>query len=203
MKYHNLDSYLILDPCVVEHWLSTSINLNSNYLPIFNEEFDIELKNVGPFIFKYSADSLFGKWIMDECIEKDFGILLVCDTDIIEIANHFRQFIRITTPDYILSYFRFYDPRVLRIFLPTCDAGQLREFFGPVTYYFCADDDPAFFLVYSLRYGQLHTERVSVEDALNNPAALTDPAPPAPPAAYSPTPPTPPPGRPVIIIRRK
>ncbi|HEY2399507.1 MAG TPA: S1 RNA-binding domain-containing protein, partial [Steroidobacteraceae bacterium] len=31
--------------------------------------------------------------------------------------------------------FRFYDPRVLRPFLPSCEAGQMREMFGPVEHF--------------------------------------------------------------------
>jgi hypothetical protein len=37
--------------------------------------------------------------------------------------------------------FRFYDPRVLGPFLPTCDAAQLREMFGPVTAYMTESPD--------------------------------------------------------------
>ena len=29
-------------------------------------------------------------------------------------------------------YFRYYDPRVLRSFLPTCSPAQLKQMFGPV-----------------------------------------------------------------------
>jgi hypothetical protein len=28
--------------------------------------------------------------------------------------------------------FRFYDPRVMRVFIPTCDAEQRKEFFGKI-----------------------------------------------------------------------
>ena len=61
-------------------------------------------------------------------------------------------------------YFRFYDPRVLRIFLPTCDAAQLKEFFGPVAHFICEDEDPAFGLVFSLEQGKLKTEKVPVKE---------------------------------------
>ena len=29
-------------------------------------------------------------------------------------------------------YFRFYDPRVLRVYLPTCSSSELKGVFGPV-----------------------------------------------------------------------
>ena len=32
--------------------------------------------------------------------------------------------------------FRFYDPRVMRIFIPTCDAEQRTEFFGNIQHFF-------------------------------------------------------------------
>ncbi len=198
--------YLILDGARLERHLEEGKSLNELHRSLYRGETDPAVEDAGPFLFSFPHAPEFKTWFLENGLHDYWGILVETPISFEEVYRHFRKFLMVRTEDGQQLYFRFYDPRVLRIFLPTCDAGQLREFFGPVTYYFCADDDPAFFLVYSLRYGQLHTERVSVEDALNNPAALTDPAPPAPPAppaAYSPTPPTPPPGRPVIIIRRK
>ena len=37
-------------------------------------------------------------------------------------------------------YFRYYDPRVLRIFLPTCSAAQLKQMFGPVDAFLAESD---------------------------------------------------------------
>jgi hypothetical protein len=37
-------------------------------------------------------------------------------------------------------YFRFYDPRVLQAFLPTCTAEQLNGFFGPISRFFFQSD---------------------------------------------------------------
>ena len=36
--------------------------------------------------------------------------------------------------------FRFYDPRVLRKFLPTCNADELQTFFGKVETFFAEDE---------------------------------------------------------------
>jgi hypothetical protein len=33
-------------------------------------------------------------------------------------------------------YFRYYDPRVLRVYLPTCNASELQILFGPVARYY-------------------------------------------------------------------
>ena len=39
-------------------------------------------------------------------------------------------------------YFRYYDPRVLRVFLPTCTPAQLKHMFGPADA-FLAENEPA------------------------------------------------------------
>src|SRR5947209_7089547 len=46
--------------------------------------------------------------------------------------KHFRHFLLVETEDGKLLYFRFYDPRVLRAFLPTCNSDESSEFFGPI-----------------------------------------------------------------------
>jgi hypothetical protein len=56
----------------------------------------------------------------------------------------------IVTDDDEVMFFRYYDPRVLRIFLPTCSKEQLKEFFGAVEYFICEDEDPGYGLVYAV-----------------------------------------------------
>ena len=46
--------------------------------------------------------------------------------------RHFRQFLRVRDEAGREFFFRFYDPRVLRVYLPTCNSEELRTFFGPV-----------------------------------------------------------------------
>jgi hypothetical protein len=61
-------------------------------------------------------------------------------------------------------YFRFYDPRVLRMFIPTCDRAQLSEFFGEIDYFITQDEDPDFALKFSLVQGTLSIEKINYAD---------------------------------------
>ena len=57
--------------------------------------------------------------------------------------------------------FRWYDPRVLRVYLPTCTVGELREVFGPARAFLVEDVDPGVLLRYELADdGRLATTRV-------------------------------------------
>jgi len=46
------------------------------------------------------------------------------------MRQHFRRFITVHDESGKPLLFRYYDPRVLRTFLPTCNAKELAEIFG-------------------------------------------------------------------------
>lgn len=60
------------------------------------------------------------------------GILLVSSADPKALREHLGGLFRVTDERDHKFYFRFYDPRVLRVYLPTCTADEARQFFGPV-----------------------------------------------------------------------
>jgi len=49
-----------------------------------------------------------------------------------EVRTHFRSLLMVKNHENVAVYFRFYDPRVLRSFLPICKPDQIPEMFGPV-----------------------------------------------------------------------
>ena len=80
-----------------------------------------------------------------------------------ETSRHLEKSILVKTESEKEYFFRFYDPRVLRIFLPTCNAEQLKEFFGPVEQFICEDANPDFALVFSLEENVLITGRLPIK----------------------------------------
>ena len=64
-------------------------------------------------------------------------------------------------PDFQPLYFRYYDPRVLRVYLPTCDADELRTLFGPISRLLCEDEEGGL-LKFWLAGGQLGSERIDL-----------------------------------------
>jgi len=61
-----------------------------------------------------------------------FGIYLASRAGLHALRRHLRSLLEVRSPERTRLFFRYYDPRVLRSFLPTCDAAQLRELFGPI-----------------------------------------------------------------------
>lgn len=59
-------------------------------------------------------------------------------------------------------FFRYYDPRVLRIYLPICMPAELDTIFGPVARYLLEDQKSGMLLCYEQDHGELLTRQVAL-----------------------------------------
>jgi hypothetical protein len=57
------------------------------------------------------------------------------------MRRHFRSLLTVHDETGKPMIFRFYDPRVMQNYLPTCNSGELETFFGKVDVYFAEDGD--------------------------------------------------------------
>ena len=99
-----------------------------------------------------------------ECLAKEswgnsWGIFFRAPVEFAAVRGHLRRFLTVRMPEGKTAYFRFYDPRVLRDFLPSWTATELVEFFGPVEG-FVLDESERAGMLYFLRGEQLEMRPV-------------------------------------------
>ena len=91
------------------------------------------LAAVAPYLVRLPP----GSPLLDALLERgrgaSWGVYLTCDLPFAEVRRHLRRFLVAETEDGQALYFRFYDPRVLRPYLPSCTPAELGAFFGPVS----------------------------------------------------------------------
>lgn len=75
------------------------------------------------------------------------GILLGCAADLRDVWEHLREVFLVSDEGGNEFYFRYYDPRVLRGFLPSLTGAEARQFFGPVRRFYAEADSGAELLV--------------------------------------------------------
>jgi pSer/pThr/pTyr-binding forkhead associated (FHA) protein len=95
-----------------------------------------------PYLVRLPLESPFLPSLVKEGWGKSWGVYLTSARSFTEVRKHLRHFLLVQTPEGKQMYFRFYDPRVLRIYLPTCTAEEAREFFGPVFAYSLEGKNP-------------------------------------------------------------
>jgi len=78
------------------------------------------------------------------------------------VRRHFHALLRVRMPEGDVAIFRFYDPRVFRVFLPTGSPAQLKEFFGPFDAFWVEDEDAAALLRFRLEGGRLERTRIAL-----------------------------------------
>lgn len=90
-----------------------------------------------PFLIALSFQSGFADWLFTHW-GRNYGILLQARVSFDEAWKHFRSFLLVKDEAGKKYRFRFYDPRVLRAFLPSCSPQEAEGFFGPTVSYYAA-----------------------------------------------------------------
>lgn len=113
--------------------------LNPEHTCLYEGDSERFLSAVAPWLFNLEHGSAFAQWVAENGSTQSWGVLLRCAEDSVQLYKHLRNFLIVESEDGHEMYFRYYDPRVLRVFLPTCEREQLHAFFGPIEAFVAED----------------------------------------------------------------
>jgi len=131
-------AYAILDGALIDG-LSNKLDVEAaHYVCLYRGNIEPWLERVAPYLVRIERGSKLFEWISTNGWGNHWGIFLTSEAPMRELRKHFRQFLLVAIPDQDAPvYFRYYDPRVLSNFLPTCTPGELDQVFGPVKDFYC------------------------------------------------------------------
>jgi hypothetical protein len=102
-------------------------------------------------------DELFRAW-RDEGWGRSWGITFRSAAALSELRRHFRKNLQAMMPDGAVALFRFYDPRVWRMYLPTCQGDDLANWFAAVEEYQVETEDGLGSIRYRMGAGALEIQ---------------------------------------------
>lgn len=155
-------THILLDAARMADKIETAKELNATHDSLYRGGSEESLSSVAPYIFRFQNNSEFAQWFMENGWGNSWGLMIKSNFSLPELHKHFRKFLLVATEDGKKLYFRFYDPRVLRIFLPTCNATQIRELFELVDYFLMEDENPEFVLKFWQENGILKSQKITV-----------------------------------------
>ena len=133
------------------------VQIRSLFLP----ELQARLWNVSPYLVPIDlAGDYLENWARRW--GESAGVLLVSAAEEEPLYQHLRKIFVVQDEQQQEFFFRFYDPRVLRNFLPTCSPAQLDEFFGPVEAIAVESDAGEALLRFTKQNGKLMEERLNL-----------------------------------------
>jgi hypothetical protein len=134
-------------------------SLRPEFECLYRGDLEPDLAEIAPYLVRLDAGSEFTDWVLAEGWGKHWGVFAVTSADLRAMRMHLRRFVMVHDAEGKPLYFRYYDPRVLRTYLPTCNSKELEEFFGPVAKYVGESEQPGALLEFRSEAGALVVDR--------------------------------------------
>jgi hypothetical protein len=119
-----------------------------------------ELEVAAPYLVQLEYDDRLTRRILEQGWGNSWGIFLKSSTSLKKLRRHLREFLIVNAAGKRML-FRYYDPRVLRIYLPTCTSNELRTVFGPIETFWMESGDADNLLEFSIENGKLREHSYS------------------------------------------
>ncbi len=120
------------------------------------------LLEAAPHLVRLAALSPYTRWYVSQGWGRNWGIFAQSKARLAELRRHFQGLMQVRSESGRALTFRFFDPRVLRVYLPTCTAKELAAVFGPVERFFVESAEPGELLRFGLDDGRLVQTRIAL-----------------------------------------
>jgi hypothetical protein len=150
--------FTILDGASVPDLPQNLATYDPDHVCLYRGELGPDMAEVAPYLVILEQDSPFTDWVLANGWGRHWGIFGTTQAELPSLKKHFQNFIMVHDETGRSLYFRYYDPRVLRRYLPTCQPNELTFFSGPVESYFIEDQDPTDARKFSFAAGSLQED---------------------------------------------
>ncbi len=136
-----LNAYAILDgaaiPDLLDHLYGDE---PPEFMCLYAGELEPDMAECAPYLVELKSGTPFTTWLISQGWGKSWGIFATSTEEIDVLRRHFRNFLMVKNPEGQTLYFRYYDPRVFSVYLPTANAEECETIFGPVTAFYCESE---------------------------------------------------------------
>jgi hypothetical protein len=162
--------FAVLDGASVPDLLASLRERQPEYICLYRGELKPDIAEVAPYLVRLETDAEFTSWLLGKGWGKHWGIFALTFADLPEMRRHLRSFLTVYSEEGKPMLFRYYDPRVLRVYLPTCTDAELVKVFGPIEAFLLEDEKPQMLLRLRAPAGLLKQERIALSEDQAAPA---------------------------------
>lgn len=116
---------------------------------LWSGDLEPDLEEVAPYMVQLEPNSAFTDWLIKEGWGNHWNIFVESPLDPKAFRKQIRKLLLVRSPEGKSLVFRFYDPRVMDIFVPTCDEEQLEELFEGLSFIYLQSVDSGDFKKFS------------------------------------------------------
>jgi hypothetical protein len=153
------NTFAVLDGASVPGLLEKLEQWKPEHVCLYRGELKPDLAAAAPYLVRLEPESEMTEWILAKGWGNHWGIFATSEADLQAMRQHFRRLLTVYDEKGKPLLFRFYDPRVLRVYLPTCNPQELSTMFGPVIGYVAEDEPATRILSFRAHDGKLNTRQ--------------------------------------------
>jgi Domain of unknown function (DUF4123) len=127
-----MKTWMILDAARDERILRAVERSSQEKCCLFAGNISPVLRAVAPYLVRLEKGDELAELVLEKGWGNGWGIFFSSQASLETLRKHFRRFLRVTDESGRRLLFRYYDPRVLSIYLPTCNHEELTAIFSPL-----------------------------------------------------------------------
>lgn len=154
--------YAVLDGASVKELLPKLDEHQPPHICLFPGDLEPDMAEVAPYLIKLIEGGEFTNWVLEQGWGNHWGVFAATTADIYAMRQHLRRLLTVYDENGRPLRFRYYDPRVMRKYLPVCNTSEVNEFFGPVENYLMEAEDDLYLLSLSNNNGALTEQKVKL-----------------------------------------
>ncbi len=124
-----------------------------------------DMMEVSGYVVELAPDANITEWLLREGWGNHWGVFASSPASLIEMRGHCRALFKAHDEHGNPLMFRFYDPRVLRVFLLSCNKQERIETFGPVTCWSMEGEGPKSMTSFTLADGEMRRQDILLTKA--------------------------------------
>ena len=161
-----MNNWMILDGARNERIYGAVYRTYHDKCCLYAGDLPWQLQMAAPYLVQLDKDDLNSMAILRQGWGDSWGIILRSSASMETLRRHFRGFLRVQDQAGRKLVFRYYDPRVLRVYLPTCLPSELETVFGPVESFLVEAEDPEVATEFTVKNRQLVERRIALTRSL-------------------------------------
>jgi len=132
-----------------------------DYRCLYSGKLHPEVERAAPHLIEITPDYRFTPKLIEMGWGHSWGVFVRVQHPS-DLRSHLRRFLRVEDESGRTLIFRYYDPRVLRVYLPTCLPDELRTVFGPISSYLVEDEGGQGLIEFEFDGYKLHVRKVAL-----------------------------------------